>query len=97
MHATAIGVPPLVPTQLMEGIGILRFLSISLDSAAFTKPTGSPIIRAGLKPFSISLQAMIRAEGAFPIAIMLPSSCFLAAKKPADVRVIPYLLAISEF
>ncbi len=73
MAATAIGVPPRVPTVEIEGTAIR--LSLSLLSAAFTKPTGTPITNAGIILFdSISSQSVSRAEGAFPITIIEPES-----------------------
>ena len=62
--ATAMGVPPRVPSVEIEGISMVR--SRALDSAAFTKPTGVPITTAGRMPSLIRSQTTRRAEGAFP-------------------------------
>ena len=76
----------------MDGTSIFRISSF--DSAAFTNPTGVPTINAGRTPCSISLHTVSAAEGALPIAIIAPSSLSLHARKPAEVRVIPYSCAI---
>ena len=68
-----MGVPPRVPTVDMDGTSM--DLSRSLLSAAFTKPTGVPIISLGLAfPESMRSQRVRRAEGAFPITTIDPAS-----------------------
>jgi len=45
-QATAIGVPPRVPSHVMDGT--LSFRTASFDAAVFTNPTGVPIRLTGL-------------------------------------------------
>ena len=63
-HATAIGVPPRVPTHVIDGTPSSRINSF--DLAAFTNPTGVPTISAGRTPYSTSLHIVSAADGAFP-------------------------------
>ena len=73
MAATAIGVPPRVPTIDMDGPSTL--LSRSLPAAAFTNPTGVPMTRAGLiSPEDMRSQRVRSAEGALPIITMPPDN-----------------------
>ena len=61
IEATAGGVPPRVPLFEMDGTSFVR--RISLDSFAFTNPTGVPMTSAGFIPLSIKSQTISRAEG----------------------------------
>ena len=90
-HATAIGVPPRVPTHVIDGTPSCRINSF--DLAAFTNPTGVPTISAGRTPYSTSLHTVSAADGAFPITMIAPSSFSLHAIEPAEVLVIPYSCA----
>jgi hypothetical protein len=88
MAATAMGEPPRVPSVDMDATSISR--SLSLLSAALTKPTGTPITSAGTADFvSMISQRVRRAEGAFPITTMEPLSLSFKASTPAEVRVMP--------
>ena len=87
MAATATGVPPLVPTFEIEGMSML--LKSSFDSAAFTKPTGVPMTRAGRTPFFTRSHNIKSADGAFPITMIDPVSLFPNDNSAAEVLVLP--------
>ena len=91
--ATATGVPPRVPTLETAETGFVR--RYSFDSAALTKPTGVPMIRAGTIPSSMNEHTAKRADGAFPITTIEPDRRSFNAVKPAELRVMPSRFAIS--
>src|SRR5918911_3350598 len=77
----AAGLPPFLPMLVINGKSIAA--SSSFDSAAETKPTGIPMIRAGFViPCLTMLITSLRAVGALPIATM-PRSISLAACRMA--------------
>src|SRR5271168_5145164 len=71
--AATIALPPLRPRTTIAGKPLAS--SASFDSAAPTKPTGMPMIAAGLgAPASIISRSRNKAVGALPIATTAPPS-----------------------
>ena len=87
--ATATGVPPFGPCVIIFGIFV--FWTASFESAAPTKPTGTPIIdEISILSASNNSIALYNAVGAFPIAI-IPLKSFAAYSIAAAARVIFFL------
>src|SRR3989304_85328 len=72
--ATATVLPPFLP--FMDIYGTSSPINPSFDSSASTKPTGTPITKAGLVlPSLIILVNSINAVGALPITTILDVGC----------------------
>src|SRR5208283_1113103 len=93
--ATATELPPFLPKTVIEGC-LTTSHSAFFDSSACTKPTGTPITKAGRTP-SCSIRRITSrsAVGAFPTAITAPSRLAAQSRNAASVRVTPIFSASS--
>ena len=94
--AAATLLPPLRPMAAMAGTPRRWQTSIrrSLLSTTLTKPTGTPMTRAGRKsPRSMASQRAKRAVGALPTAKTAPGWAAAAWPMAATARVVPAALA----
>src|SRR5581483_11767273 len=80
--AAATGDPPRLPSTVMKGVA--RFISSCFDSAAATKPTGTPMISAGWQmPASTMSSSASSAVGALPMTAKPPSRSLASWRMPA--------------
>src|SRR5260370_19991585 len=87
--ATAMALPPLRPRTTRNGTRVCN-PSASLDSAAPTKPTGTPMMAAGSGAPSSSISSNRNsAVGALPMATMAPSRSGRQSSSAVAERVFP--------
>src|SRR5262249_29374020 len=94
--AAVMALPPMRPRTIKNGTPRELAASASLDSAAPTKPTGTPRIAAGLgAPASRSSSSRNKAVGALPMATTAPASRSRHKSSAAAERVVASLFARS--
>ena len=92
MTAAAMVLPPFCPSAAIEGTELS--CSLSLDSAAPTKPTGTPTTASGCKLPSSTISKTLKMDvGAFPKTNSFGPSTLAAYSTAAMERVIPFSLA----
>src|SRR6516162_155914 len=93
--AAASAPPPRGPSSVMWAIPRPKAASAAFASAAPTKPTGKPRMRAGFPaPAAMISSRWYNAVGAFPIATIAPSRCGRHNSTAAADRVVPRAAAI---
>src|SRR5215472_19155794 len=95
--AAASALPPRRPWSVMNSMPRPNATSAALASAAPTKPTGKPRIRAGFgAPSAIISSRRNSAVGALPIATTAPAKCGRHSSTAAAERVVPRAFASSS-
>src|SRR5258707_3889758 len=91
--AAAMALPPLRPLTTRNGTRLWAARAC-LDSAAPTKPTGTPMMAAGSGAPSSSISSSRNSEvGALPMATTAPSRCGRQSSSAAAERVFPTSVA----